>query len=454
MSIFYFSPVLQGGTWTFPAVASLGRDPATGKNILAGKKVKPSLGILWPMEVLYLKKEDFMVQDTIECPKCGEIIKLSQALSKDIEADIRQKYEKQSEQKERELKEKFAKESKVIEGKLKEEIVVKNRLELLDLKSELEEKNKRLETTEKQELALRKKQRELEDREKTLKLELERTLDNERKAIIENVTKETDAAHRLKDAEKEKRLADMRKQIEDLKRKAEQGSQKTQGEVLELELEEALKREFPFDAIEPVSSGTKGGDVIQIVKTQSGRECGKILWETKRTKNWSDQWIQKLKSDKRDVKADIAVLVSEALPDGFRQFREISGVWVTDIPSAVSLSLALRVVLNQVAVERAMQTGKKEKAELVYDYMTGVEFKNRVEAIIEAFRSMHDDLNTEKRSMERAWSKREKQIQQVLLNIAGMHGDLEGLAGSALPVIKALELPSEAIQDESIVIKE
>ena len=395
-----------------------------------------------------------MIQDTIRCPKCGETIKLSQALSRDIEAEIRQKYESQAEQREKMLNEKLAKEAVVIESRLRKEIVDEHRLELSDLKSEIDEKNKRLEATERQELELRKKQRELEGREKTLKLELERTLDNERKTIIENVTKEIDDTHRLKDAEKEKQLAEMRKQIEDLKRKAEQGSQKTQGEVLELELEEALKREFPFDVIESVSPGTKGGDVIQIVKTQSGRECGKILWETKRTKNWNDQWIQKLKGDKRDVKADIAVLVSEALPDGFKQFREIGGVWVTDIPSAISLSLALRVVLNQVAVERALQTGKKEKAELVYDYLTGVEFKNRVEGIIEAFRSMKDDLDTERRSIERSWSKREKQIQQVLLNIAGMHGDLEGLAGAALPAIKALELPSEPIQDESGMIKE
>ena len=401
------------------------------------------------------------MQDTIKCPKCGELIKLSQAISKDIELEIQKKYEEQSERKEKELIEKFRveneakendfreklkKERKILEDRVKKEILDEHNLEITDLKSELEAKKKRLEEAEKQELELRKQRRNLEDREKSLKLELERRLDGERQKITEQITKDIDEAHRLKDAEKEKKLSDMMRQIEDLKRKAEQGSQKMQGEILEIELEEALRKEFPFDIIEPIAPGIKGGDIVQIIKTQSGRECGKILWETKRTKNWSDSWIQKLKSDQRNIKADIAVLVSEALPEGFKQFREINGVWVTDIQSALSLSLALRVVLNQVARERAIQTGKKEKMELVYNYLTGIEFKNRIEAIIEAFRIMKEDLDSERRSMERVWAKREKHIQQVLLNIAGMHGDLEGMAGSSLPAIKMLELPGETSQ--------
>ena len=372
------------------------------------------------------------MQDTVKCPKCGETIKLSQVISKDIEAEIKQRYD-----------EKMAKNNKLLEEKLRREITTEQDIEVNDLKVQLEEKTKRLDEAQQEELELRRRKRELEEREKTAKLEMERVIDSERKKIAEKVAVEVEEAHRLKDAEREKQAADMKKQIEELKRKSEQGSQKIQGEVLELELEEALRREFPFDVIEPVASGTKGADILQIVKTQSGRECGKILWETKRTKNWSEQWLQKLKGDQRDIKADIAVLVSEALPDGFRQFREINGVWVTDIPSAVSLSLALRVVLNQVARERAVQTGKKEKAEIAYQYLTGVEFRNRIEAIVESFGSMKSDLDSERRAMEKVWSKREKQIQQVVLNIAGMHGDLEGLAGTALPAVKTLELSAE-----------
>jgi hypothetical protein len=369
------------------------------------------------------------MQDRIKCPKCGEEIELSQVLSRDIEAEIKKRYD-----------ETMAKNSRLLEERLRKEILSEQGLEVADLKAQLAEKAKRLDVAQDKELELRKRQRELEDREKAMKLETERAMDSERKKIAEKAATDAEEAHRLKDAEKEKQLAGMRRQIEELKRKAEQGSQKIQGEVLEIELEEALKREFPFDSVEPVASGTKGADILQVVKTQSGRECGKILWETKRTKNWSDQWLAKLKSDQRDIKADIAVLVSEALPDGFKQFREINGVWVTDIPSAISLSLALRVVLNQVARERALQTGKKEKAELIYDYITGTEFRNRVEAIVEAFRSIKADLDSERNAMERIWAKREKNIQQVLSHIAGMHGDFAGIADASLPAIKLLEL--------------
>jgi hypothetical protein len=369
------------------------------------------------------------MQDRIKCPKCGEEIELSQVLSKDIEAEIKKRYE-----------ETMAKNSRLLEERLRKEILSEQGLEVADLKAQLAEKSKRLDAAQDKELELRKRQRDLEAREKAMQLEMERAMDEERKKVSEKAAADAEEAHRLKDAEKEKQLAGMRKQIEELKRKAEQGSQKIQGEVLELELEDALKREFPFDSIEPIASGTKGADILQVVKTQSGRECGKILWETKRTKNWSDQWLTKLKSDQRDIKADIAVLVSEALPEGFKQFREINGVWVTDIPSAVSLSLALRVILNQVARERALQTGKKEKAEVIYDYITGTEFRNRVEAIVEAFRSIKSDLDSERNAMERIWAKREKSIQQVLSNIAGMHGDFAGIADASLPAVKLLEL--------------
>jgi len=410
-----------------------------------------------------------MAQDTIKCPKCGKTIKLSQAISEDIEAEIRNKCEKQAEEKikseigklkikeqtlakeyedkEEQFNIRLAKERKQIEDKARRDISQAQQAELADLKDQLAKKGEKLKKAEQEELDLRKKQRDLEDKTRSMEIEVARKIDEERQKIVDKISEEAGERHRLKDAEKEKQMIDMRKQIEDLKRKAEQGSQKTQGEVLELDLEEALSREFPFDAIESVAPGIKGADIVQVVKTQSGRECGKILWETKRTKNWNDQWINKLKSDQRNAKADISVLVSETLPDGFKQFREINGVWVTDIASVICLSVALRVVLNQVARERALQTGKQEKAELVYGYITSIEFKNRVEAILEAFRSMKDDLDAERRSMERSWSKREKQIQQVVLNISGMHGDLAGLAGASLPGIKTLEFTSEIVQE-------
>ena len=373
-----------------------------------------------------------MTKETIKCPDCGAVIELSEAISHDIEVRLKQQYENE-----------IGKTKKAIEEKAKKEAQESLNIKISDLNEQLEEKTKNLKEAQRQELELRKRQRELVEKEEKLELELSRKIDAERQKIIQKTSKEFEETHRLKDAEKDKQLDDMKKQIDELKRKSEQGSQQMQGEVLELELEESLKEEFHFDVIEPVAKGVKGGDIIQTVKTQSGRICGKILWETKRTKNWSDSWILKLKDDQRDAKADLAILVSETLPKGFHHFRLISGVWVTDILSAVSLALALRVVLIQVARERETQVGKKEKMELAYNYLTGHEFRNRVEAIVESFTAMKADLEAERRAMLKIWAKREKQIERVISNAAGMHGDLQEIAGSSLPTIKMLELPND-----------
>ena len=373
-----------------------------------------------------------MTKETIKCPECGEVIELSEAISHDIEIRLKQQYEN-----------KIEKTKKSIEEKAKKEVQESLNIKISDLNEQLEEKTKNLKEAQKQEIELRKRQRELVEKEEKLELELSRKIDAERQKIIQKTSKEFEETHRLKDAEKDKQLDDMKRQIDELKRKAEQGSQQMQGEVLELELEESLKEEFPFDVIEPVAKGVKGGDIIQTVKTPSGRICGKILWETKRTKNWSESWIQKLKDDQRDAKADLAILASESLPKGLQHFRLMSGVWVTDILSAVSLALALRVVLIQVARERVTQVGKKEKMELAYNYLTGQEFRNRVEAIVESFTAMKMDLEAERRAMLKIWAKREKQMERVISNAAGMHGDLQEIAGSSLPAIKMLELPND-----------
>jgi len=393
-----------------------------------------------------------MEQKTITCPKCGTKIELTEALSKEIELSIKKQYEdkieksraeaeKMVKEKESELKVMLDEERKKIEEKVKKAATESVKVELGDMKEQLKEKDDKLKEARQHELDLRKEQRELKDREKQLEIDLERRLDKERDEIIKKISSALEEKHRLKDKDKDKQLEDMKRQIDDLRQKAEQGSQKLKGEVLELDFETRLKNEFPFDVIEPIASGVKVADVIQTVKTQSGQTCGKILWETKRTRSWSDGWITKLKEDQRDAKAEIAVIVSEALPKEVTLFRQIKGVWISDIPSSLNLAYALRVILIQTALERKVQTGKKGKAELLYNYLTGAEFRNRVEAILESFLAMRDDLDRERRAMEKIWSKREKQIEKVVLNISGMRGDLEGIAGKALPVVKALELP-------------
>ena len=415
-----------------------------------------------------------MANELIKCPECGAEFQISQAISHDIEIEVAKKYEKQIKElkeqsqkdidlREKELTEDFKRTKKRLEEENKkqaeealqkleqekkhiEELAKKKAqealgVELVDLKEEIAEKDKKLAENEKAELELRKRQRELEQKQKSLELEVNRKVDAERQKIIDETQKNIQEQYRLKDAEKDKKLTDMHKQVDELKRKLEQGSQQAQGEILELEIEEILRNEFPFDEIQEVPKGISGADAIQIVKTQAGNVCGRILWETKRTKTWSDSWLQKLKDNQQEAKADIAVLVSEALPKGFNHFRMIKGIWVSSISSSLSLALALRVILTQVAREKQLQVGKNEKMELVYNYLTGSEFRNRVEAIVNSFIQMKNDIDSEKRAMKRLWDKREKQIQRVIYNIGGMHGDLEGIAGMTLPAIKALELP-------------
>jgi hypothetical protein len=387
----------------------------------------------------------------ITCPDCKTKFPLTKALTKEVESSIRaeanaewekkeEKYKQEIEDSKQAAEEALEKAKKQLEKRLREEISSESVAEIEDLKASLDSKAKALEAANEREIQFRKEKRELEEREKNLKLEMQRTLDKERAEIAEKAAKDTELAHQYKDLEKDTKIAQMLVQIEDLKRKAEQSSQKMQGEVFETQLEETLRAVFTFDEITEVAPGVKGGDIVQIVRTRGGAEVGKILWELKRTKSFSESWLAKLKADGRVCKADICLLVSEVLPAGVQEFAEIEGVWCSSIETCVPLAHALRATLLRVASERSIQTGKKEKSELVYEYITSIEFKGRLEAIIEAFRAMKEDLESERRATEKMFAKREKCIGQVVLNIAGMHGDLEALAGNALPAIEALKL--------------
>lgn len=377
-----------------------------------------------------------------------ELIKREQSVL-EKERTMSLDFEKKLTAKEKEIRAVADQEKKSVQEKARKQAEQTYSVELKDAQEQLTALSKKLEESQGQELALRKKQRELEEREKSLELEAMRKADAEKDKIAEETKRQLEEQHRLKDAEKDKKLADMTRQIDDLKRKAEQGSQQVQGEVLELDLENRLRSRFPVDDIEPIQKGIKGGDTLETVKSQLGRACGKILWESKRTKAWSDTWIQKAKDDQLAAKADLVVIMTEVLPKGAQQFEQLNGVWVTDISSAISLAIALRSGMIQVAKEREAQNGKQEKMEVVYNYLTGPEFKNRVEAIVGSFASMQTTLEREKRSMIKTWAKREKEIERVIQNISGMHGDLEGMTGKALPIIKALELPNSQIEDNS-----
>ena len=378
------------------------------------------------------------MNETIKCPNCDELFELSEAISYDIEKRIKKKHEIEIEEK-----------RKAFEEKAKKDAYESVTLELSDLREQLEEKTTNLKEARKQELELLKKQRELQEKEENQELELTRKLEEGRQKILEKATGEFEEKHRLKDAEKDKKLNDMKKQIDELKRKSEQGSQQTQGEVLELDLENILKKSFTHDNIEPVPKGIKGADVLHKVHSPSGQFCGTIVWETKRTKAWSDKWIAKIKEDQRRVKGEIAVILTTVLPKDVRSFAHINGIWVTDYSSMVELATAIRMGLIEVAKTKQAAVGKKEKMEVVYNYLSGSDFKQKVEAIVEAFKAMKEDLEKEKKAFSKSWAKREKQLELVITNTAGMYGDIHGIIGTSLPEIKLLEIESEDDNDSS-----
>jgi hypothetical protein len=269
---------------------------------------------------------------------------------------------------------------------------------------------------------------------------MEKRLFEEQEKIKQNEQKRVEEQYRLKILEQEKKFQDVVKANDELKRKLEQGSQQMQGEILELEIENILKREFPYDEIQPVAKGVRGADVLQIVKDTYGKECGTIIWEMKRTKAWSDGWITKLKDDQRQVKAHVAVIITNVLPSDIKYFGNKDGIWVGNFDSIAGLALALRSNLIDVTGVRMASVGKNEKMEILYNYLAGMEFRQRVEGIIDAFTSMQDELEKEKRWFTLKWAKEEKNIRRVIDNTLGMHGDLQSIMGKALVEVKALEM--------------
>ena len=343
---------------------------------------------------------------------------------------------------EADYKEKLAAVKKNAAASAKKQATEEVSTELADLKEQVQERTKLLDESRKKELGLLKKQRQLEDKEKALELDVARKLSEQREEIEEVVGKRLQGEHHLKDLEKDKQLTDTKRQVAELKRRLEQGSQQTQGEVVEIELEQALTTAFPFDQIEPVPKGIRGADVLQRVHTKAGHCCGAIVWESKNTKNWSDAWLGKLRDDQRKVKAEVAVIVSAVLPKTVNLMGMIDGVWVVDFSIAIALATSLRESICQVADARLATVGKNEKMEVMYTYLSGTEFRQRVEGMVESFISMRNDLDRERRAMERAWAKREKQIQSVVGSVAGMYGDMQGIIGTSLPKIERLELPT------------
>lgn len=424
-----------------------------------------------------------MSEPKITCPNCRTDIKLTESLAAPLIEATRKRYEQAIARKDSEIAErektlqsrqaalerekasiadqvaaKVAAEREQIaaEEAKKARLLAANDLSerdkrLAELQDVLRERETKLADAQKAQAELIRKQRELDDAKREMDLTIEKRVQESLGDVRQKAKQEAEDTLKLKILESDEKIASMQRKIEELKRKAEQGSQQLQGEALELELENLLRNRFPRDMIEPVAKGEFGGDVLQRVYGPLDQPCGAILWESKRTKNWSDLWLPKLRGDQRAAKAEIALLVSNALPKDVDSFDLIDGVWVTDSRCAIPLAIALRQSLLELAATRDAKKGQQTKMELVYDYLTGPRFRHRVEAIVEKFNDMQEDLDRERKWMTKQWAKREQQIRIVVESTAGMYGDVQGIAGQALDEIEALTLPMiEANDLESV----
>jgi hypothetical protein len=412
-----------------------------------------------------------MAEPTVVCPQCKTEIKLTESLAAPLLESIRRDYEQRLTQKDADMakREKALHEREAILQKQKEsmdeqvaqkmqqeqariaaeegkkaKLAVGNELnqkvqEINDLQDILKQRDIKLADAQKAQADLIRKQRELDDAKRELELTVEKRVQTDLAAARETAKKEAEDEMNLKVMEAEQTITSMQRQIEDLKRRAEQGSQQLQGEVQELELEALLGTRFPRDTIQPVPKGEFGGDILHRVIGPLGQQCGTILWESKRTKNWSDGWLPKLREDQRAAKAEIAVIVSQVLPKDVETFGLVDQVWVAHPKLALPVAIALRQTLIEIACARQASEGQQTKMEMVYQYLTGPRFRHRIQAIVEAFSSMREDLDRERKAITKQWSKREEQIDRVMQATVGMYGDLQGIAGKTLQEIEGLE---------------
>ena len=416
-----------------------------------------------------------MSANHIKCPSCGNEFDVQDVLSADAEQKIKQQYEKQLQQSLAQInneKRKLEEEQRVFEEKRKKENelfqqklqVEKQKMEagiqqelrksitadfehkLTLLQQNARDNEEKLKMARQKEMEYLQKEEALKVKEEEIELQAKRAMQKERERLAEEIRKmeaqKTEAReyeYQLKLKELEKQLDDQRKLAEEMKRKAEQGSMQLQGEAQELLLEEILKDHFPFDTIGEVGKGVEGADCIQVVRNHVGNDCGKIIFESKRTKAFNNGWIEKLKADMRNKQADVAILVTQAYPKEMTCFGEKDGVWICSFSEVLALTNALRHTIIRIAETKKAEENKGEKMQMLYGYLTGIEFRQQIETIVEGFLSMKNSISKERIQMEKIWKEREKQLERVLLSTSGMYGSIKGIAGASIGNIPLLE---------------
>ncbi|WP_439505559.1 DUF2130 domain-containing protein [Sediminibacterium sp.] len=386
----------------------------------------------------------------ITCPNCSHQFEPGDTMRDEIEKELRGKMKEWQKKKEIETAELLETEKKKMQTEMQEAVRkslaadYENQLKLLQ--QEVTDNAEKLKESRRKELEFLQKEQALKTKEAEMQLTIQRQLLEERAKLKEQLQKEEsekinlkEQEYQLRTKELEKQIEDQKKLVEEMRRKSEQGSMQLQGEVQELMLEEMLQSTFPFDKIEEVGKGVRGADCIQIVRNQFGNESGKIIYESKRTKDFSNEWIEKLKKDMRSHGADVAVIVTQTFPKDMERFGEKDGVYICTFNEVRSVALLLRNALLKIADARKSQENKGDKMVMLYDYLTGTEFSEQWKAIREGFMSMRQSIQKERDTMERLWKAREKQLEKVLLNAAHIQGSVEGIAGADAVNLNLLE---------------
>lgn len=378
----------------------------------------------------------------IKCPSCGNTFALGEAEAEEYKKELQQQMKEYVKKKDEEFKRKaedFERQKTLIEAAAHQKAADDLAVKLRAMEEEARAKTLQLQELQKKELDFMREKTELEQRARNIDIEIEKRLLEDRKKIEQETMARENQLFDLKMKEKELQLESMKKTIEELKRKSEQGLSQQQGEAQEILLEQLLTEHFPFDSIEEVGKGVEGADCMQIVRNFAGKECGKIIYESKRTKGWSSNWVEKLKNDMRNRQADLAILVTQAFPKGMDCFGERDGIWICSFKEVVGLATALRNAIIRIAESKRSEENKGEKMQMLYNYMTGLEFRQQVEAIVEGFMSMKLSITKERVQMEKLWKEREKQLEKVLINTSGMYGSIKGIAGASVEEIPLLE---------------
>jgi len=395
----------------------------------------------------------------IKCPNCAHVFPMEEAMAEDYKKELREKAAAYARQKDEEYQRKLQvfesekqQQLKAFEAKLNEEKTkIKDSLEenlrksisadfetkLQMLEGNAKDNAEKLKLAREKELEFLRREESLKVKEEEMELAFQRKMQEQRNELVEQIRKQEaeknsikDTEHQLRLKELEKQLDDQKKLAEEMKRKAEQGSMQLQGEVQELILEELLRVNYPFDLIEEVGKGVRGADCVQVVRNQFGQECGKIIYESKRTKDFGGDWIEKLKKDMRSMGIDVAVIVSQCYPKGMDCFGQRDGVWICSFEEVNAVAYVLREGILRLAGAVKSQENRGEKMHMLYDYLMGAEFSEQWKAIREGFMSMKLSIQRERDAMERLWKAREKQLEKVLLNATHIRGSIEGIAGS------------------------